>query len=115
MTTIVEKIKNLELSLLQSKTRNSIKALNQLLADDFIEFGVSGKIYHKNDILTRLPKEKNPVEIEMFDFEVKQFGKGIVHVTYKTLQHKKMALRSSLWKNNTNNGWQMCFHQGTKA
>ena len=115
MKAIVEKIKNLELSLLQANARHSMKTLNQLLADDFVEFGVSGIIYHKKDILVLLPKEKNPVEIVMFDFKLKQYAEDIVHVTYKTLQHEKLALRSSLWKKNQINEWQMCFHQGTKA
>ena len=109
-----DKIKNLETSLLQSSTRQSAESLNQLLADDFIEFGVSGKIYNKKDILALLPKEQHSNEIILFDFEMKQLCDDVVHVTYKTKQQEKIVLRSSIWKNNTKHGWKMCFHQGTK-
>ena len=71
MKIIIDVIKNLETSLLQSSTRQSTESLNQLLADDFIEFGVSGKIYNKKDILALLPKEQHSNEIILFDFEMK--------------------------------------------
>ena len=115
MTKIIDEIKSLEKSLLQPNTRQSEEALNQLIAEDFIEFGVSGKIYHKKDILTLLPKEQHSNEIKLFDFEMKQLCEDVVHITYKTILEEKVVLRSSIWKSTIKHGWQMCFHQGTKA
>ena len=59
------------MNLIQPSTRQSIESLNWLLTDDFLEFGVSGQIYHKKDILALLPKEQHSNEIILFDFEMK--------------------------------------------
>ncbi len=48
-------IYDLETSLLKPEIRSSIKDLDSLLADDFMEFGSSGKVYDKKNILERLP------------------------------------------------------------
>lgn len=47
-------IYELELSLLKPETRRSPTQLNQLIADDFVEFGSSGNIYHKKDCVDQL-------------------------------------------------------------
>ena len=46
---ICEVIQQLELSLLDPSSRKSVNILDCLIDDDFIEFGSSGNIYHKQD------------------------------------------------------------------
>lgn len=52
-------IYQLELSLLTPETRHSPAHLNQLIADDFVEFGSSGNIYGKRDCIAYLPLESS--------------------------------------------------------
>ncbi|MBX9620848.1 MAG: DUF4440 domain-containing protein [Alphaproteobacteria bacterium] len=107
------KIYKLELSLLNSDTRRSPNNLGNLLADEFIEFGSSGKIYHKNDILKWLPLE-SPRQFVVEDFSALILVEDVVLATYKLTSEAASSLRSSLWKFNGNE-WKMVFHQGTKC
>ena len=58
----------LELKLLTPSTRRDVNVLNRLLADDFIEFGASGNIYTKQDVLCSLPAEA------IHDYEIMDHG-----------------------------------------
>ncbi|MFA6585979.1 MAG: DUF4440 domain-containing protein [Candidatus Paceibacterota bacterium] len=110
---------DLETKLHRKKVRNSPKAVSELLADDFIEFGSSGYIYNKNDTLKSLAEEKVDLEISVKDFKVKELSSDIVLVTYQASKldpknaTKYESLRSSIWKL-TDRKWQMVFHQGTR-
>lgn len=116
--TTEELIIQLEQELHSSLTRSNYARLNELLSDDFYEFGSSGNIWSKNDILTRLPAEnKNAPQIESRDFSLRKISTDTFFVTYisfRTIDGKeeRTALRSSLWKN-SGSGWRMFFHQGT--
>ena len=107
-----DKIYKLELSHLDPDIRHSVKKLENLLADEFIEIGSSGKIYHKNDILKWLPLE-SPRQFVVEDFSIIILSEDIVLTTYKLTSEAVSSLRSSLWKFNGNE-WKMVFHQGTK-
>ena len=115
MYSLIEKIYNLENLLLQPETRKSQSKLNELLADEFREFGSSGRIYSKDDILKKLPTEKN-TKFFLSEFEIKQLSPTTVLSTYKVRQvigeQITFSLRSSIWQK-VNNDWQMIFHQGT--
>lgn len=108
----------LEKELHSSLTRANYARLNELLAEDFYEFGSSGNVWTKADILTRLPAEnKSAPAIESRDFSMRKIAADTFFVTYisfRTIEgiEERTALRSSLWKK-TGSGWQMIFHQGT--
>lgn len=106
-------IEALERSLLAPSVRQSIEQLNKLIADDFLEFGSSGKIYNKQDCVKRLPNE-SPKKFVANDFKVKELSENVMLVTYKTTVNGITALRSSIWQRYANE-WQMIFHQGTKC
>lgn len=116
--TTEEQIISLEKELHSSLTRANYARLNELLADDYIEFGCSGNIWSKNDILTRLPSEnKNTSSIESRDFSLKKLSADTYFLTYISFRmidgrEERTALRSSLWKK-SGSDWKMCFHQGT--
>lgn len=117
MENITKTIKELELSLLKPEVRSSMEALDNLLADDFIEFGSSGEKYTKADILERLPDAIEKVEYKVGDFEVVNPSDDIAIATYKTEKiingkDKVVSKRSSHWRK-TDNGWQMFFHEAT--
>ena len=111
-----EIIYNLELDLLKPEIRASRDKLNELLSDDFIEYGSSGLIYNKADILERLPLSESS-SYNLYDFELIPLSESIVQTRYKTdrinLDGTKLtSLRNSLWRK-ADFGWQMFFHQGT--
>lgn len=116
MNSLKDAIYKLENLLLEPETRKSINQLNELIAEDFLEFGSSGMIFNKKDVLESLPSETD-IKFKILDFEVKELSLVTVLATYKLnktiSQETFTSLRSSIWKK-TNNNWQMLFHQGTR-
>ncbi|MEI6284869.1 MAG: DUF4440 domain-containing protein [Bacillota bacterium] len=111
----------LEISFLTPAVRASAEKLNVLLADDFREFGSSGGVYSKKDILEQLPRDTQIARVEFLvsDFQVRQLAEAIVLTTFtidKILpdNSRAVSLRSSIWRK-TGKGWQMLFHQGTPS
>lgn len=110
-------LEKLELELLKPKTRKSVKRLSELLAEDFLEIGMTGKRFTKKDILEILPKSEDN-KYEATDFETKEIAPNTILLTYKaSVNNTKtneitLTLRSSIWQKQNNN-WQMIFHQGT--
>lgn len=107
-------IYELELSLLKPETRRSPAQLNQLIADDFVEFGSSGNIYHKKDCIDHLPLEStSDKDFKVENFEVIELAADVILATYK-ITSPCVSLRSSIWKR-IDGQWQMIFHQGTRC
>ncbi|KTC84369.1 MULTISPECIES: DUF4440 domain-containing protein [Legionella] len=106
-------IYELELSLLTPTVRQSKAKLNNLLADNFLEFGSSGKIYNKEYQLNSLPSEEQK-KFFVEDFTTIELMPQVILATYKVTINTQKSLRSSLWKFNGKN-WQMIFHQGTNV
>ena len=110
-------IKDLEVELLQPSVRKSTDRLNELLADDFLEFGASGSRYNKHDVLEHLSK-LDEVKYTVHDFATVQISPDTILATYRAEKkgldsgEKSFSLRSSLWQNR-NGQWQVFFHQGT--
>lgn len=112
VNTMKQVIHQLELSLLDSSVRQSPEKLSQLIADDFTEFGSSGKIYTKKDILQSLPFEE-PKKFVVKNFDVTELSSDVMLATYTVTVGSDCSLRSSIWRCQGNT-WQMVFHQGTK-
>lgn len=104
---------HLEEKLLTSEVRSSKMELKKLLADEFFEFGSSGRVLYKNE---DFEDGIGIIEVTLSEFEIHPLSDEIVLATYRTFneQTKQHALRSSIWK--LNEGvWKMVFHQGTKT
>jgi hypothetical protein len=106
-------IYQLELLLLDSSIRQSAEKLNELLADNFMEFGSSGEVYNKNTVIQSLLLD-NPQIFTIEDFAITELSDNAILATYKSLVSSKYYLRSSIWKFN-GIAWQMVFHQGTEC
>jgi aminoglycoside 6'-N-acetyltransferase len=104
-------IEVLEQSLLDSCVRQSTGQLNKLIADDFLEFGSSGKVYNKQECIK--PDETSR-KFAVSEFKIKELSKDVTLATYKTTEDGIAALRSSIWKR-YGDEWKMIFHQGTKC
>ncbi len=113
---IYDKIRKLEIELHSKVARQSEQILNDLIANDFLEFGTSGNSSSKEDIIKRLPNSDH-LEIDSFDFTIRKISIDVIQVIYKTKMviedEEVKSQRSSLWKNN-NGQWQMIFHQSSK-
>ncbi len=109
---IKDLIHKLELSLLEPTLRHSAEHLNRMLADEFIEFGSSGRIYTKKDMLEHLPLEASKIFI-VEDFKILELSDKVILATYKATIDDQCSIRSSIWKL-YGDVWQMVFHQGTK-
>ena len=106
-------LRELEESLLLPDVRKS-KRLGELIANDFVEFGSSGRTYTKPDLVEALQTEA-PVKQTAADFRVSLFGKDVALLTYRIHRHSippLHTLRSSVWRLRDGQ-WQMVFHQAT--
>ena len=112
---MLEFLLKLEMSLWIEETRNNIEFLNKILHNDFMEFGKSGKVFYKKDIIDNIDDNINAI----FPFEnlkVKNIGEKTYLITYvATNKFKNKSIktnRSSIWIGDSEN-IQMIFHQGT--
>lgn len=108
---------DLEQRLLQPEVRRSRDELTALLAEDFVEFASSGRVFNRQSIIEALSVEP-PFQASITDFKAVSLAQNTVLVSYRVAvsedeQHPaKHSLRSSIWKH-IDNRWQMIFHQGT--
>jgi len=114
---VSETLRELEQSLLESSTRKNADVVASLLAGDFREFGTSGRVYSKTEIIAAL-QEESEGRISMRDFEARLLGEGIALATYISTKVGSgglavEALRSSVWVFRDGH-WTMLFHQGTR-
>ncbi len=81
--------------------------LTSLLADDFLEFGRSGRVWTRESVEVLLTERPTgPIGID--GFELARLGDDVALVTYRAAG----ANRSSIWVRRAGR-WQIRFHQGT--
>ena len=106
-------LRKLEEPLLLRDVRKS-KRLLELLADNFVEFGTSGRMYKKADLVATLQAE-SPVAQSTDDFHVEVLAPTVALLTYRIHRHSAPPvhpLRSSIWRLHGDQ-WRMVFHQAT--
>ena len=114
---MIDFFRDLEERLLRPEVRRSPDEAGKLLATDFIEFGSSGAVYSRQQILDALAKE-SPMELSATDFSVRVLCDGVVLLTYRSVRNDPASgqewhsLRSYIWKF-VDGRWLMSFHQGT--
>ena len=115
-------LRYLEEQLLEPAVRTSADRVGYLLADDFIEFGSSGRVFNKRQIIEALQQEAgdSAPRVLLADFTVRQLASDAMLVTYRATSEDRdedrggSRLRSSVWKL-IDGRWQMVFHQGTPS
>jgi hypothetical protein len=112
---IEDEIRALEQSLLTLPGRSSAKYLEQIVSDDFREFGGSGKVYGKQQAVAALlnapaPSADSASPPALVDFRAVEVAPGVALATYRTPQ----SLRSSIWRREAG-AWRLYFHQGTRT
>lgn len=114
----VETVRQAEVHLLDSEVRGDRRALEALLHPDFVEFGSSGRVWTRHEIIEELAISPDPGPLVVTEMEVRRVAADCIVVTYRTeptepsepCEHR--AVRSSWWVL-TDLGWQVRFHQGT--
>lgn len=112
---------SLETSLHRPEIRSSPDLVGRLLADEFLEFGRSGRVYNRSVTIEALAAEdvSEPAPLpQVSDFSVTRLSHDVMLVTYKSTreptenQEGRQTLRSSIYRHQEGR-WQMIFHQGT--
>ena len=117
--TLSEHLRKLEESLAKPEIRRSPEELDRLLADDFREFGGSGRVFDKGQIIDALQSQPE-VQLWLDEFQVKCLSPDIVLVTYRGncrfpgSDEVSHSLRSSIWRHRDGR-WKVVFHQGTPS
>ena len=110
-----ERIRILEESLWRSETRFDRTLMESVFAQDFYEFGRSGRLHSRE---ASLDLEQEPIEVvlPLPDFEVRMISREVAQATYTSLEMHEGALlkgrRSSIWSRKESD-WELRFHQGT--
>jgi hypothetical protein len=110
-----ETLRRLEEELWRDETRFDRRRMEEVIAEDFFEFGRSGRVYRREDTLA-IPRSPIQAVLPLPDFAARPLGPDVAQVTYNSavtyggvVQH---ARRSSIWSR-AGTGWVLRFHQGT--
>lgn len=111
VTDLAEILLPLEKKLLAVGEDCGRECIESLLADDFREFGATGKVWDRAGMvreLIRIPARRHRIsEVRCTPLTD---SKALLH--YRTVVNGRESLRTSLWVHRGGR-WQMQFHQGT--
>ncbi len=107
----------LELEVQTSQCRADPPRVQELLAEDFLEIGASGRRWDLASTLEMLrweSQDPSTTEIEVADIRARQIAPGVVQILWTSSRSGQRARRSSIWCLR-DAGWRLVFHQGTPA
>lgn len=110
--TDAEHIRQLELLLLDPKTRQSAGKLDNMLCDGFIEIGQSGTIYNKADVIIALTEDPL-TEAGLSNFDIRVLSKTLILASY-TSKGEARVRRHSLWEKHGQT-WRILYHEAEKT
>ena len=117
ITELEAEIRRLEERLLTPEVQAAPEELARLLADDFLEFGSSGRVFDRQQVIAMLPLQPKE-QFALTEFQVRLLAPTIALAMYRVARPEEQheaphgSLRSSIWRC-TAGRWQMVFHQGT--
>ena len=104
---------SLETSMWREKTRFDLQFQEARFSEDFVEFGRSGRIYTRDQIIRT---DSVPIDATLNNLQIRLIDQNSVLITYDSAAVNdgriEYARRSSIWSH-TQSGWVMRFHQGT--
>ena len=110
-------LRELEERLVSPDVRQSKDAVAELLAESFVEFGSSGRVFNKQTVIEALSRESD-VRFAISEFKVVQLSQNTALATYVATrrgaseQQGVRSLRSTVWQHQEGR-WRAVFHQGT--
>jgi hypothetical protein len=113
---VKQTLQEFEQRLLTKAVRQDAREVSSLLADEFREFGSSGRTLSKTEIIDLLQSESSACR-SLKNFEAHLVSEQAVLVTFRAIKEvvgslPVESLRSSLWVLRDGR-WQMLFHQGS--
>jgi hypothetical protein len=114
-----QEIHALEVRLLSAEVRSSPALLEDLLAEDFVEFGSSGRVFDRRRVIDSL-KDDPPTHFALDEFRLQLLAPEIALATYRVVARVgsetevRRSLRSSVWIRRLGR-WVLLFHQGTRS
>lgn len=102
----------LERQLLDPALRAAGDRVQDLLHPDVVEYGASGRVWHRGAITAALTADPQ-VSGEGADFLPVALAENVVLLTYRIVGAAG-SLRSSIWIKDSSVGWRLRFHQGTR-
>lgn len=107
----------LEQGLLTNAVRRDAQKISSLLADEFCEFGSSGRAFSKGEVIDLLRSEPSAC-LSLRSFKAYPISEEAVLVTFRCVREVEgsppiESLRSSLWVHRDRR-WQLLFHQSTR-
>lgn len=106
-----EHVIELERSLLADAVRSDPSRVAALLHPEFREIGASGRLMERVDVLARIGPLDPPATLEIL--EVQRIEPDQLLLLWRSTWGDRIALRSSLWVQLSDETWQLRFHQGT--
>jgi hypothetical protein len=108
-----QKLSNLE-------CHRKMKDLEDIIGQEFMEYGQSGRIYSREEAIEQLCCEKD-TRVDIQYFTLKCLNRNVALVHYIALRKNKTngeilsrSLRTSVWSRE-NESWKLHFHQGTEV
>jgi hypothetical protein len=112
-------LRALEETLHSPSVRRDPVCVDALLAPDFVEFGSSGRVWSREEIIKHIATEPF-MPPTIVDFRCSMLAADLALVTYRSIREdpktglRNYALRCSIWQK-LDRSWRVRFHQGTRA
>ena len=113
MSAELDRVVELELTLLRPDVRRDPAAVSALLHPDFVEVGASGRRWLRDEVIDHVV-ESPASDVDVRDIDARVIARGVVLLTYRAITEGRTTLRSSLWVSGGAH-WSVIYHQGTPA
>jgi len=105
-------IRAAELELMRSSTRSDSPRVQELLHENFVEIGRSGRRWTRDEIVSSLAEEGDHVPPDLSEWAFVELSRELVLVTYFVRAADVESRHASIWDIGGKPP-QMRFHQGT--
>jgi len=105
-----------EKDLLDPDFCKDINNLNSCIAEDFMEYGQSGTVYRRDEMISFLLLPTRDRSVSIHDFTIKCLSKHVAAAHYTAIRKGEKtlsSLRTSIWIKEDDR-WKLYFHQGTE-
>lgn len=100
-----------EQRLVDPERRRQPDRIRDLLDDDFVEHGSSGRVFTKAEALAAMASAPGRAPA-LEGFQVRELAPGCALATFRTAEGGRRSLRCSIWRLRGGE-WRVLFHQGT--